>query len=532
MHLAITEYDQREGLHHIMVDDPLVSYPPPQSPRTRRGSLLGTIVDALTPVLIVAVTLALLVVVTRITGAAWVRLGQRGRLPVIVHETAFVGVSRTEEASENSAKAFATGLRSFIGEDVQQNPALVPGGSAVVTPSIPAQVPAYDTTWVTAVLRFAFAEGPAYHIYTAMAADDHLHRCWTQVVRRPGNRVISAFTLAAGSNSELVLNVGSYCVQRIQQEHSVLDGTPRWEHWAGRGGYREFRRALQLELGGELDSAITRYQSVGRLSIGNTTVSLRRASLYEQAGDYTRAVREYRLCHQLWPEHIEAAYRYAAAMNNSRKAEAYVEAVATFDGIRKSLARRRLVLRWLRASLPSRRNRGEREYWSSLLRPHILGKARYGVRHSRRRDLLVATDIAICVTQLVASLEAPESGPEAGPAAAVLLDTVNRILHRKRIGWLGHYNAACFFSQLLLVHPSRRPAMISGQTWVSDNALRACHELAVVVRNPVNQVDPQWMSSDPDLEPLRGQAELAEWCAYLGVAIDPSLESSTEGRTG
>ncbi len=455
------------------------------------------------PVLVLAGSLALLAIGTRVASGLLIRLRQRGRLPIIVHAADAGGVPVGD--------AMTSGLRTFLAEDIQRIRALVPGGSGVVTPSIPAQTPPLDATWTSAIFRFAFSEGPAFHVFTqvrraAEGTDGHVD---VQVVRRPGDRIVNARSFALHDGA--IADIGAFCVQTVQSNRRVLGQTPRWEHWAGRGGYRIFRSALVCEQRGDLSGAVELYREAGTLSIGNVTISLRLASILERLGRYPEALREYRLCHELWPESLETAYRHAAALSNSRGAASAAAAAQVFSALERSLRLRSIASRYVRTLRPSRWNSGERAYWAGWLRPRRTASAA-PARRSRRRDLRCAVAIARRVASLRSLIDASSAGPPDGAAITGLVAEVAALRRRRRLGWLAHYNAACFYSTCLEVSLEPSPE------WdPAAHAARAASELAIVIRDPFNEVHPTWMSSDPDLEQLRRSDEYRYWCSYLGI---------------
>jgi hypothetical protein len=314
-------------------------------------------------------------------------------------------------------------------------------------------------------------------------------------------------------------------VEQVQQQRRVLSRTPRWEHWANRGGYGRFRRALDAEHRGDVDDALREYDAAGALSLGNVTLALRRASILERGKRHLEAIQTYYYCQTLWPEAIESMYRYAAACSNLRdtSSRAYGNATGALTTIRESLRLRSLARRWMLAALPGRRNAGERRYWSDWLRSW--GAKRTGTfrRRSKRRDFLCAVRLAEHVVPLAEAVQRQglrhEQGRDDDPPLAERLAAVRRELSRKRIGWMAHYNGACFHSLCAQLPPERFGSGEDARRWRSTHVDLALGELASVVRDPFNRLDPQWMLVDPDLAGLRGSATANHWAHFLGIDL-------------
>ncbi len=90
---------------------------------------------------------------------------------------------------------------------------------------------------------------------------------------------------------------------------------------------------------------------------------------------------------------------------------------------------------------------------------------------------------------------------------------------RSNIGWLAHYNAACFFSVAMDVDPEVRPGECRTGEWELDCARAALRELGYVLRDPFNALDPTWLRQDPDLENLRQHPLGRYWADFVGVPV-------------
>jgi hypothetical protein len=101
--------------------------------------------------------------------------------------------------------------------------------------------------------------------------------------------------------------------------------------------------------------------------------------------------------------------------------------------------------------------------------------------------------------------------------------------HRRGIGWLALYNAACFFSVAIEL-PQKRPDLLpefytkdpkvtwttAVNYWKDDCARAAIRELGALVRHPQHALEPDWLVSDKDLAPLRESPIGEEWTGFIG----------------
>jgi hypothetical protein len=90
---------------------------------------------------------------------------------------------------------------------------------------------------------------------------------------------------------------------------------------------------------------------------------------------------------------------------------------------------------------------------------------------------------------------------------------------KSNIGWLAHYNAACFCSVAIDVPPPIRPGEFEPGQWELDCARAALRELGYVLRDPFNALDPTWLRQDPDLENLRQHPLGRYWADFVGVPV-------------
>ena len=102
---------------------------------------------------------------------------------------------------------------------------------------------------------------------------------------------------------------------------------------------------------------------------------------------------------------------------------------------------------------------------------------------------------------------------------AELLARVRHELARKRIGWMAHYNGACFHSLCAHLPPGLFEVEEDG-LWGQRQSDLALRELASVVRDPFNRLDPQWLLVDPDLVGQRGSPAANHWAHFLGIDLE------------
>ncbi len=518
--------------------------------------MIDMIINIVTPILALASILVFAAIFARVMTSLWYRLSQRGRLPLIVHD---IDVGQTPEpiqsdtivneedvaspfegvAGREDYRSLTAMLRAYIAEDVQGARLVAPGSANIVTPTIPAETPSSTEGWLSTVILLAAAGQPAYHVMMDRLPTPDGYKVAVQLVRRPGNRIVAAQSFHARTSSDLVSAVGGYCVQHVQQQKHALRRTPRWEHWANRGGYQVFRDALANQLEASVidvdaltSKAILGYERAGRKSLGNVTVVLRRAGIYEQKRDYLGAIEIYRYCHQLWPESIETTYRYAAACSNARSASVgnSTDASLLLNEIQAALSIPCLFRRWALTWFPNRWNVGERSYWFSWLRPWRSPYIPIICRRSKRRDFLSAVAIGREVVVVASAVGKPIPERMRPTEVASSVERVRTYASRRRIGWLAHYNAACFYALCLKLGrdsiPSEEGEVDSWRRHCIDAAL---HELARVLRDPFNKLDPEWMQVDPDLQALRHAPEVQGWANFIGISLDHPHDETLAG---
>ena len=285
----------------------------------------------------------------------------------------------------------------------------------------------------------------------------------------------------------------------------------------------------------------------------------------------------YRKCCTLWPEHIEVLYRLSTSYKEVAKGAGLAEITAPMHEVRRQLSYRRLLRAWLRTWRPGHWNPGERRYWRSWISP------RAGDRANRRTSYLRAVAIAELVAELSFLIPQRNGAPSPGSAlpparegqemAGALLARLSALLlrpgrapaaerllrprraqprqpalagpplaagyggphyHRRSMGWLATFNAACFFSLAIWLPSQYLPDGFEPEEWCRCCAHASIHELGLIHRNPRNTLDPNWLARDLDLEPLR-QTELGQdWMAFIGLrpAQSPAPAASRAADAG
>jgi len=113
--------------------------------------------------------------------------------------------------------------------------------------------------------------------------------------------------------------------------------------------------------------------------------------------------------------------------------------------------------------------------------------------------------------------------------------------HRRGIGWLALYNAACFFSVAIEL-PKKRPDLLpefyteepkvtwtaAVNYWRDDCARAAIRELGALVRHPQHALEPDWLVSDNDLAPLRESPIGQEWTGFVGRPASPQTSQQAQ----
>lgn len=530
---------------------------------------LRPIVDAITVPLILAVCLVIVVAITRSLSFLWYRVRQRGRRPLVIKTGGEKG------AAGRSAKLDSR-LLAYLSDDVGGGYVIAPGGGGAATPRVTAEALEPADSWVARLLRMAIAPEPSYQVEVAWPLDSETEAEQNAVVHIsgvPGDRVLASASFD-GSPDELVENIGCFSITFLRSRRRLLSHTPRWERWSQDiGGYRAYRNGLEHQRRGmripsleesmpEYRKALSRFQEAARVEPANLLVQLHRAALLELMGEYRDAADTYQRCHALWPESIETAYRLGNALKNMPDGVTYAGRLQYLGAMKAQLSRRSLLKAWLRTLRPWRWNPGERHYWRTWLQLRLPGRV------SKRATYLHGVAIGVLLAELshLRSHDHDSVGvgrremtklmdrfageilrPGKAPTLARLLHPEIRKPgtaehdhawhtevsggvswaaatnlgrdHRTDIGWLASYNAACFFSLASKLTKKQLPEVFGDKLkdWKEDCARAAIRELGILVRNPRHALEPDWLRTDPDLEPLRRSSTGRAWASFVDL---------------
>jgi tetratricopeptide (TPR) repeat protein len=370
----------------------------------------------------------------------------------------------------------------------------------------------------------------------------------------------------------------------LLSQPSILRSTPRWERWnSDVNGYLCYRRGLRIERGnGEPTRPLATYRQAlayfdraANIDPANMLVQLHRASLLELIGKPDEAVKTYRWCTTLWPEHIEVLYRLGTSYKNAAGGANSEVAAAPLLEIRDRLKLTSLLRAWLLTWRLGHWNPGERRYWRSWISLRLWdrvnkrtaylravevaelvvelsflplernGGGTSGVgaasgAHSVVRDPEGQAKVKTLLEKLAALLLRPDRAPAADrllhPSAKeqpyLMADSAHtpayggRHYRRRPTGWLALFNAACFFSLAISLSEECIPGGFSREEWKLCCARASIHELGLIHRDPRNTLDPQWMWRDPDLAPLRETETGRAWQSFLGMPASPQPQNS------
>lgn len=334
--------------------------------------------------------------------------------------------------------------------------------------------------------------------------------------------------------------------------------------------------------GDEAKAALEAYELACALEPANLIPRLSRAQLLERwPGRRQEAIELYTMCGDLWPENVETTYRLMAACINTQSQ--YDQAERACDETFRRLRRRVLLRRWAQTWLPSLYTMGERNYWVSWFFPWHPHDVAVVSRRSKRSQFLAALDVCNQVIELLRIMTVTkrpdqEGGSTSAAASDVLKATVQlaelvtrprrtrssalvRLFHpdlirtspteerdsrhspdwhsesaarraralalthlgvaRQHIGWLAHYNTACFLAIASTLPSDLVPSEFVKEHWVEDCHRAAFRELILVVRDPLSQLQPEWLTRDPNLAPLlRTDSEFGrQWKIYMGSPL-------------
>jgi tetratricopeptide (TPR) repeat protein len=518
---------------------------------------MADLLATLRGIVALAGVLLALALLTRLLSGLWFRWRARDGVPMVVY--AIVDDAANEESdggdtsrtpaekaeSDRLSRELVARIVTYIAEDAPGPlaPGVEPagaheGGGPQHPPVTPTEAPDTTAAWVAALTWLALARRPAYEVRLvplARVRPDVATKGKQSVAVEiaTGGRVVAAKVI---TGEDIVAEVGCYCIQQVSNQPDYLRRTPRWERWSADGrGYWEYRRGLALQRKGELEKARDCFQRSSLAEPANLLPRLFHASLLEALGQPAQAVKIYEMCRELWPEYIETNYRLAAAYPEgaARQAAAEMPAPAknALSKLEKQLTVSALAAQWLKTWRPSRWSPAERRYWAGWFRPWH-GRESLLSGHTKRREFLAATTVAYAVIKLrrrVSELGAkgrigdpyPDVakviGDEAGRWSGTRLLAPERVGRagskppalKQRIGWLAHYNAACFYSLAI--------ALGDDDCWRRACTEVALNELGSVLRNPYSLLDPTWFETDKDLAPLKERPDAQSWILYAGL---------------
>jgi tetratricopeptide (TPR) repeat protein len=506
--------------------------------------------------------------VARSLSTAWYVLVSRRPLPIVIHPLTFEHNFREfVRGQPESLLELPSRIRDFISTDPTLTRHLAPGPINPTSPQIPSSAPDPGGTsgWAAQLLNLVYPQRRAafnVHLIPEVGGPGQI-AVGVQVVRSPREVLISAQSFRERDVAELALTVGAFCVEAVMEQSAMLRRTPRWEHWSG-GGYSAFRRAVHHQQAGRFTRARHHYEEAGRRSPGNARLALYNGSLYELRKDYRRAAYVYDAIHCLWRQNVDVMYRLAAArMNHAQNGGATdVEeririvrsACSVLDSAIANLSLVQVWRRLLRTFRPRRRDLGERRYWFAWLRPDDYRRPLVLLRRSKRFEYTRALQIAREGNELLALLleqHMREPTEEDREAVHRSWRRVTALVRARRIGWLAHWSAACYFSRATLLPPQlvpewegewrrvQRSMMTRGQSLVEIDQVHAwktyCEVVAIgelgrVLRNPCNQLNTDLLKSDPDMQRLHGALK-GQLVAVL-AGLDSLISPETEGRDG
>jgi hypothetical protein len=331
------------------------------------------------------------------------------------------------------------------------------------------------------------------------------------------------------------------------------------------------------------------FGEAGGLSPGNIRIGVHRASLHELQQQYGDATKLYDAMHCLWRQNIEVIYRAAAArVNHAHKllaqspkatrkpciAEGEIPGELRSDGslapdvthaskpeelklmdeadhffavAQENLRFPNVLWRWTRTWLPRRRDIGERRYWLSWLRRDTYREPLMLLRRSKRYEYLSAVKVSIEADRLLRlliekQLDRPVTPFDIDESFLAILG----LIRRKRVGWLAHWTAACYFSRAAqaaeLKHPeeatwrkyeersreqvslglSRNPEPRDWRQYCEDMAIQ---EIGRVIRNPCHQLNPELLHTDPDMKPLEAAFKASTVKVLIGRMAEDGLDA-------
>jgi hypothetical protein len=508
------------------------------------GTILAQAVQALLAATLLPLGLLLSLSLVRLMSVVQRAVARFKPLPIVVHPLNFEHNMRefvTKQPPE--MLELPSRVRDFISQDVTLRENLAPGPVSPIAPALSSVAPSDSSqnSWAHHLLELLYPRiQPAYNLILVPEVPNDGIALGAQIVETPKNRLVAARSFTAATISDLVLEIGSFCVENVLEQPGVLRRSPRWEHWS-RGAYAEFRRAYVYQEAGEVDTAHAFYERAAALAPGNARIALHHASLHEGIGEFRKAATTYNAASCLWRQNIDMTYRLSAATINYvltrpdlpplTARRLILQANQALKGAQRRIAPWHLLKRVARTIHPRWRDPGERRYWYAWLRPDPYRSPLKLLRRSKGHEYRAALTVANSSNAILLYTAAGGAHCPKDPDPAVLWRIITQVVDKKRSGWLAHWSAACFFSRAMELPIEHQPEEYlwrsdarrvsraslsrfklafddleidqSEPDWQRYCSERAIAELGRVVRNPCNQLDRQLLEKDPDMQRLR-----------------------------
>ncbi|GAA2341356.1 hypothetical protein [Dactylosporangium salmoneum] len=487
-----------------------------------------------------------------------------------------------------------TGVIAFVAGDPSRrlSPGSMRTVSPPPTPPA-AGMPTIAWLWYLLRWLFSGGQRPAFEVHLDLlnsGETDRVVAVAVSIIRRPGARLVAAHTYS-GDAKTIIREIGSFCLQQVRQQRAVRKRTPPWEQWGSPHAYELYREGLVEKTrwidtrAAERDAtdhkiarALDHFNAAARRDQSNALPRLAAAALYEMVGDYSPAISYYAFCRDQWPVIFEAAYRLLTTMHRADLPSDEFRRLAEqlHADILMDLRLPSMLKRWLRADAgtriylrslmrqpahsapwfrgPDRRHQYRSATEAALLSLLMWDNARRAhdsadpdVRAHVRRDVeklfaRLATLHGLPVDQAVQTLLHPgqpapanrDGRPEHSPEQhTAMIGGINYALDKhqgKAIGWMAHYNTACFLAHAFRLPPDCRPWTAADPAWAEDCLAAVRRQLRLVYKDPTNELDHNWINRDEDLAVVR-HALIGADASGPGEGVNPQLARSMEWLT-